>query len=58
NSMSEKRKHRLQVIDGGKSEAYQKRINTMSRTRKEDPKMIRLDQWRERMTLLFARQRT
>lgn len=56
--MSEKRKHRLQVIDGGKSEAYQKRINTMSRTRKEDPKMIRLDQWRERMTLLFARQRT
>lgn len=55
--MSEKRKRHLRVIDGGKSTTRQARVALQEPHQADDPKLVRLDQWRERMALLFARQR-
>lgn len=55
--MYEKRKRHLTVIEGGKSKADKNKINAVVGLPNQDPKIIRLDQWRERMVLLFARQR-
>lgn len=56
--MNEKRKRHLRVIDGGKAKSYHEKIKKEQDMGETDPKLIRLDQWHERMVVLFARQRT